>query len=185
LVDAFLRLAPEYPGLRLRVAGFLGDSDRPYYLDQQTKIKEAGLSQRVDWLGEVDRQQKIDFLHSLDLFSVPTVYREPKGLSILEAQAAGIPVVQPAHGSFPEILENTSGGYSFEPESAEALATTLARLLSHPGERETLGQLARAGAERHHSAETMAAQTMDFYEEVLRHNTGSTSPDGDASQDHP
>ena len=57
-----------------------------------------------------NREQKIEFLRNLDVFSVPTVYVEPKGLFLLEAMACGVPVVQPSHGAFPEILAKTSGG---------------------------------------------------------------------------
>ena len=50
------------------------------------------------------------FLQSLDVLSVPTTYREPKGLYVLEAWANGVPVVQPRHGSFPELMEAAGGG---------------------------------------------------------------------------
>ena len=50
------------------------------------------------------------FLHGIDVLSVPTTYREPKGLYVLEALANGVPVVQPSHGSFPELIEVTGGG---------------------------------------------------------------------------
>ncbi len=167
LVEAFLRLAPEHPTLRLRVAGYLGEGDRPYFEEQQAKVNAAGLGERVDWIGEVDRADKVRFLHSLDLFSVPTVYREPKGLSILEALASGVPVVQPAHGSFPEILQATGGGLTHEPGSVDSLAANLSRLLHAPDERVALGNQARDGVERYHSAQVMADDTLALYQRVL------------------
>ena len=51
----------------------------------QTRLNEAGVGDRVEILGTVDRQQKLDFLRSIDLFALPTIYRDPKGLPVLEA----------------------------------------------------------------------------------------------------
>ncbi|MCZ6507662.1 MAG: glycosyltransferase family 4 protein, partial [Acidobacteria bacterium] len=77
LVDAFIALAGESgaSALRLRVAGYLGARDRGYWAEQQRRIADAGLADRVDFLGEIDRVDKIRFLNTLDLLSVPTVYR--------------------------------------------------------------------------------------------------------------
>ena len=60
--------------------------------------------------GTVDRDDKARFLQSIDVLSVPSGYHEPKGLYLLEAMAAGVPVVQPNHGAFPEMLGRTGGG---------------------------------------------------------------------------
>ena len=56
------------------------------------------------------------------MLSVPSPYVEPKGLYLLEAMANGVPVVQPRHGAFPEMVERTGGGVLFEPGDPDALA---------------------------------------------------------------
>ena len=56
-----------------------------------------------EYRGELDRAQQGRIPAQLDVLSVPTTYREPKGLYVLEAMANGVPVVQPRHGAFPEI----------------------------------------------------------------------------------
>ncbi len=81
----------------------------------QRQVRDAGLEGRFEYVGEVDRQGKIDFLRGLDVLSVPTVYREPKGLFVLESLANAVPVVLPAHGAFPELIEATGGGVLVEP----------------------------------------------------------------------
>src|SRR4029079_10839328 len=73
--------------------------------------------------------EKVAFLQSLDVLSVPTEYREPKGLYVLEALANGVPVVQPRHGAFPELIEATGGGLLVDPLDPEALARALEELL--------------------------------------------------------
>ena len=134
LVDAFTLLAMiwDSPAIVFCAAGYLGASDRPYLERLQAKLCAAGLQDRFHYAGELDRVGKIDFLQSLDVMSVPTVYRESKGLSILEAWANAVPVALPAHGTFPELVEDTGGGLMHEPENPHALAATLKQLILDP-----------------------------------------------------
>ena len=62
---------------------------RTYLEDAERRLTSAGLGAEFQYRGALDREQKIDFLRSLDVFSVPTVYVEPKGLFLLEAMACG------------------------------------------------------------------------------------------------
>jgi glycosyltransferase involved in cell wall biosynthesis len=151
IVGAFHLLAadPRWKGrIRLRVAGYLGERDRPFVENLEAKIRKWGWADAYERVGEVDRDDKIAFLRSLDVLSVPTVYREPKGLFVLEALANGVPVVQPRHGAFPETVEATGGGLLVEPGSREALAAGIAELL---GDREKRLELGRRGREAVHA----------------------------------
>ncbi len=165
LVDAVRSLVERRgaDALRLRIAGYLGARDRDYVSGVMRRIREWGLEQVVESCGEVDRRQKIDFLGSLHVLSVPTTYREPKGLFALEALAAGVPVVLPRHGSFPEIVEETGGGVLFEPASAAALARALESLIDDPARRAELGRRGREAVRRVHDDATMAAETERVY----------------------
>jgi glycosyltransferase involved in cell wall biosynthesis len=165
LVEAFAQLKQKHgpEKVRLKVAGYLGKKDHGYFDRVQTKVKEWGLSSDFEYLGEVDRQQKIDFLASLDVLSVPTVYREPKGLFVLEALANGVPVVQPRHGSFPELIEATGGGILVEPNSPAALAEGLESLLQDDEHRQKLGQQGQAAVYRSFSDEVMADSMLAVY----------------------
>ncbi len=169
IVDAFRLLARE-PGmerLRLRVAGFLRERDRAFLEAQRRKVADDGLDGRVDFVGEVDFQGKLDFFRGLDLFSMPTVYREPKGLPVLEAMAAGVPVVQPRHGAFPELLEDTGGGLLVEPESPQALADGIRRLVADPALRRHLGRAGRAAVLERYDHHAAADAMLAVYEKVL------------------
>jgi glycosyltransferase involved in cell wall biosynthesis len=132
----------------------------------------AGLGDRTELLGEIDRADKIRFLQSLDVLCVPTVYREPKGLFALEAMANGVPVVLPAHGSFPEMIEETGGGLLYEPESPADLTATLARLLDDADERRALGQRGQAAVHSRRGAGVMAQATAAVFAEVLAGGVG-------------
>ena len=96
--------------VRLKIAGYLGKRDYGYLKKVQRQIHSWDLGNSVDYAGEVDRVEKITFLNSLHVLSVPTPYNEPKGLFVIEALANGVPVVQPEHGAFPEIINATGGG---------------------------------------------------------------------------
>jgi glycosyltransferase involved in cell wall biosynthesis len=169
LVEAFEILEERVgrEGLRLRIAGYQSGRDKAYAEGLRQRLHASGLDAHVDWVGEVDRAEKTAFLRSLHLFSVPTTYHEPKGLSILEAMAEGVPVVQPRHGAFPEILERTGGGVLVEPDSPLRLADELQRLMNAPEERAQLGIQAASGVRRHFTTGTMAADTLRVYERAL------------------
>jgi glycosyltransferase involved in cell wall biosynthesis len=77
------------------------------------------------------------------VFSVPTVYRETKGVPVIEALARGVPVVQPSHGSFPELVNATGGGLLVHPGDPRALAEAMAELLRDPQRRRQLGEAGR------------------------------------------
>jgi glycosyltransferase involved in cell wall biosynthesis len=170
LVEAFIQLAKPRPagGVRLAVAGFLAVKDQAYFATQQQKIRDAGLESQVDWIGEVDRQGKLDFLAGCDVLSVPTVYQEPKGLFVAEALAAGVPVVLPDHGGFPEWIEATGGGLLCRPEDPAELAAVLNRLLDAPEERRRLGHQGRAAIFESFTGEPMAAEMLAIYRQALQ-----------------
>ena len=167
LIDAFLELERRRPGeADLRIAGYLGGRDAAYWATQEQRLAHLG-SERVRFEGELDRQGKLDFLHDLDVLSVPTVYAEAKGLSILESMAAGVPVVQPAHGAFPELLERSGGGWLVPPGDIGALADRLEGLLDDEDERLATAERAHRGVRAEFSEAKMAEDTVRAYETVL------------------
>jgi glycosyltransferase involved in cell wall biosynthesis len=169
LVDAFIALRRQYPNLaaRLRVAGYLGENHRGYAEEQFANLKAASLGDQFEYLGSVNRREKIEFLSSLDLLSVPTTYRDPKGLFVLEALAAGVPVVQPAHGAFPELIERLGGGDLVPPNDPAALAEAFARRLTDREGSRRLGNQGREAVLRDFNAEAMAVATWSTWQEFL------------------
>jgi glycosyltransferase involved in cell wall biosynthesis len=105
----------------------------------------------------------VKFLHELTVFSVPATYGEAFGLYVAEAQAAGVPVVQPRHGAFPEVLDLTRGGILCDPDDPEALSYTLELILLDDEKRRQLSETARFNAR----AEFSAARMAERFESVL------------------
>jgi glycosyltransferase involved in cell wall biosynthesis len=168
-VEAFRRLAARRgpDGLRLRIAGYLEERDRPYVDELLQQVDEWGLTPYVEYVGEVDRQAKGDFLRGLHVLTVPTIYREPKGLFALEALACGVPVVQPRHGAFPEMIERTGGGLLVEPGSSEALAAGLGELLDDPARREEMGRRGSEVVRAEYNERVMADRTLEVYRTLI------------------
>ncbi len=170
LVEAFRLLAAEPGGerLRLAIAGYLGKRDAPYLARLRERLAEWGLAAAVEVVGEVDRRRKLEFLQRIDLLSVPATYREPKGLYVLEALACGVPVVQPRHGAFPELIEATGGGLLVDPGSAPALAAGLRQLIDSPQRRWELGSAGRRAVVERFGDRQMARRTAAVYESLRR-----------------
>ena len=169
LVDAFihLRTLPGMSDARLHVAGWLGGGDRAYFDAQVEKLKAAGCHEALHHAGIVEREEKLAFLKHLDVLSVPTDYQEPKGRYLLEALACGVPVVQPEHGVFAELLKSTGGGRLTKPGDSEHLASTLHTLLTDHETRAALAAAGHEGVRQRHSAAVVAQATLAVYEKIL------------------
>ncbi len=170
LAEAYckLRARPGVPDTRLVAGGYLLDEHRGYLADVERQMAEAGLSDHFTYAGAPDRDGKIALLHQMDVFSVPTTYVEPKGLFLLEAMANGLPVVQPGHGAFPEILERTGGGVLVPPGDTDALADALCDLVVDRERAASLGTAGAKGVGAHYAVEHMARAAESVYEEIIR-----------------
>ena len=169
LVQAFHQLTEQFgkENFRLKVAGYLGKRDEAYFQDICEQIDVWGLSDVVDYWGEVDRDEKIAFLNEVHVLSVPTPYQDPKGLFLLEAMANGVPVVQPRHGAFPELIEKTGGGLLVTPDSPEALAAGLLRMMNDGDGRRVMGQKGKAAVHRDFNGDKMAEETLAVYRQYV------------------
>jgi glycosyltransferase involved in cell wall biosynthesis len=168
LADAYrrLRMRPGIGESRMVAAGYLAPEHRTYLDGIKRDLKAWGLEGHFEYRGELDRSQKIQFLQSLDVLSVPATYEEPKGIFLLEAMATGVPVVQPRRGAFPEVIEATGGGLIVEADDPEALADGLLSLWRDPARAAALGTTGAAGVRKHYSAERMAEVVERVYLEV-------------------
>jgi glycosyltransferase involved in cell wall biosynthesis len=148
---------------RLHVSGWLGGNHHAYFAGLRNKLKERRLEEYFLHVEAPDHQSKVRFFQGIDVLSVPTTYREPKGLYVLEALANGVPVVQPRHGSFPELIEATGGGLLVAPEDPHDLARALRQLFDNPAHRRELGSKGKEAVHARFHAERMAAETAAIY----------------------
>ena len=158
MVDGFIRLRKQIgrEGVKLRIAGAMTAGDLPLINELKGRIQEEGLEEDVEWLPNLSREEKITFLQSLTLFSVPVTYPEAFGLYVLEAIACGVPVVQPDMASFPEIIQTTGGGVCVEHNNPKEFAEAWDALLSDPERLKTMREQGRQNIETHYSAPQMS-----------------------------
>lgn len=160
LVEAFLKLHQRQPAARLRVGGFLGGPERAYFKEVCRAARPLGIA--FEYVGSpATHAEKVAFYKSVDVLSVPTEFLEPKGLYVLEALANGVPVVQPRHGAFPELLEATGGGRLVTPGDADELADVLEELMADADTRYSLGATGQINVREQFNPEVMAAATLD------------------------
>lgn len=157
----------DVPPFELRVAGYLGPAERAYLADLQRHADHGSLAGKFTYLGELDRAGKIEFLQSLDIFSVPSVFPEAKGLPALEALANAVPVVLPDHGSYSEIVADTGGGLLCDPHAASDLAGKLRTLLRDPNRAQQLGLTGQAAIRDRYHADRMADATRKLYRQLI------------------
>ncbi|MFC4585119.1 glycosyltransferase family 4 protein [Sphaerisporangium corydalis] len=158
LLDAFTRIAPDRPGLRLLIAG-PGDAG-----DVLAKVP-AALRDRVGILGMVSEQDKARAYHSVDVFCAPNTHGESFGIVLAEAMAAGAPVLASDIPAFNKVLGEGKAGALFVTGDAASLAREAAALIDDPARRATLSAEARL-AVRKYDWSTVARDVVRVYETV-------------------
>lgn len=131
LIDAFIELKrnERFAPLRLYATGGMTGDDKVFIRRQVQKLKRAKLEDLVEIQDEYHPDSLREFFRKISLLSVPVLKGEAFGLYQLEALASGVPLVQPAIGAFPEIIEATGGGVVYQPNTSSALAIKLAEVL--------------------------------------------------------
>jgi glycosyltransferase involved in cell wall biosynthesis len=169
LADAYIRLrrrTGDAP-LQLLAAGYLSPTHTGYLDEVRRTLSAAGYAGEFHYAGEVDRAGKLSFLRGIDVLSVPATYDEPKGMFLLEAMAAAVPVVQPRRGAFTEVVNRTGGGVLVEPNDPDALAAALYDLWKDRTQLDVLGRRASAGVRQHYSIAQSATRLLDVYTAVI------------------
>ena len=169
LVQAYilLRKRGRVPEVKLRVGGSCGPADELFVAGIRERLDRESLLQEVEFFPNLPRPEKIAFLKSLSVFSVPALYGEAFGLYVLEALAAGVPVVQPRTAAFPELVEATGAGVLCAPGKPESLAEALEELLLAPDRARALGRQGREAVRTHFTAESMAKNTIHVFESAI------------------
>ena len=175
LLDGLARLAPDRPELRLLVAG-RGDAE-----DLLSELPPA-LAGRVELLGQVSEADKARMLRSVDVYCAPNLGGESFGIILLEAMAAGAPILASDLDPFRRVLDDGRAGTLFRTGDPAALATGLAGLLDDPARRQRLvgvGTDVVAG----YDWPVVAKQIVAVYETVVARDPVRVSPDTSATPD--
>ena len=169
LAEAYclLRKSGQLPEARFEAAGYMAADCKPYLEQVQKRLRDAGLEGEFHYRGVLDRADKIAFLRKLDMMSVPATYDEPKGVSLLEAMACGVPLVQPDRGAFTELVDNTGGGILVTPDDPESLAEGILMLAKDKKLAEELSANGFRGVREQYTAVNMADRVLEAYESAI------------------
>jgi len=138
--------------LPLIIAAKLDRTDMPYY----QQYIEPLLSDRIKWIGEVDEEERNKLMAGARAFLHPVTWREPFGLTLIEAMACGCPVVAFNQGSIPEIIE--TGVTGFVVEDVEGMIEAV----------DAIGSIDRAKCRTHALTNFSAKKMTDGYEAIYR-----------------
>ena len=165
LVDAFVHLKKneKLRNARLRITGGKSVDDETFLNQIRRRLSSHNLIDDVELLPDFDYNSKIAFLRTLSVLSVPEKQPVAYGLYVLEALAVGVPVVQPASGVFPELLEMTGGGVLCEPNNAKALAAAMEPLLLEPDYARQLGKRGKDAVFKKCNIEQTAEEMVRIY----------------------
>lgn len=168
LVDAFIRLKENSPfkDLKLHMTGGYSSDDKRFVSELLKKISKRGFGNDIRVFKSFNKENRIEFLKSLTLLSVPVPTGEAFGAYQVEALAAGVPVVQPNVGSYPEFVKVTNGGIIYEPNTSKELTNAIASLLADPEKARKLGEQGRKVVLERFSMEQMAKNIAGIYNDV-------------------
>ena len=170
LVEAFLevRRRGQVPNLQLAVGGSQVPAWRGFVRELRRKL-HAACGDDPCWRIEeiLDRPGKLAFLNRCTVFSVPVNFPEAYGIYAVEAMAAGVPIVQPRRGAFPELTELTGGGLCYDPDAKWGLADALEALLLDPQRRQSMAAAGARGVRDHLSHDRMAKEFAALAETLL------------------
>jgi phosphatidylinositol alpha-mannosyltransferase len=164
LLKAFETLGAERPGLRLLIAGRAADPD------EVLQRVPPELQDRVKLLGQINDDEKVRMLHSVDVFCSPNTGGESFGIVTAEAMAAGVPVVASDIEAFRQVLRGGEAGELFANGDAGDLARAAGRLLDDPGRRAELSAAALA-AVADYDWSVVARDVYSVYETVVLGST--------------
>jgi len=158
LIQAFTSILSKYPRAKLVI---VGAGKQKSALQQMAR--ECGLQKNILFFPVVNRTP--EFLAVFDMFVLPSL-TEGLGLSVMEAQAAGLPVIASRVGGIPALIESGHNGILVEPGDSAALAEAILELLTDPARAKSLGMAGREFIEAECSAREMAQATLAVYRQA-------------------
>ncbi len=161
LLEAVARVAPEFPDLRVALAG---DGE---VREVEDRARALGIKDHIHVMGWVSDEAKERLLREAAVYVLPS-YNEGLPMSVLEAMAVGLPVVSTAIAGIPDAVTDGVEGRLVTPGDVDALAGALFELLGCAETRRRMGLAAREKVRRTFSAEVVLPQLEALYGELLQ-----------------
>lgn len=132
--------------------------------DLRNMVKHLDLMEHVRFFSVVSKTQEM--LPLFDIFAMPS-RQEGLGLSIMEAQASGLPVIASRVGGIPSLIEDGKTGILVEPENPESLANAIVQLFNDKEQRGVIGAAGREFIRKNYSSDMMVDKTLELYRKLV------------------
>jgi glycosyltransferase involved in cell wall biosynthesis len=171
-IDAYIKLKEneQFKDVKLKLTGGYTADDKPYVDRQLKKLKKRGLLNDVEIVEKFCKESLSDFFSKVTILTVPVLKGEAFGTYQLESLICGTPLVQPALGAFPEIIEKTGGGAFYSPNTVDALVAKWAEVLSDPEKIKEMSVKGRKSVMENYTTEVLTKEVLRVYEEVIEKN---------------
>ena len=166
LIEAAPAILAAHPGARIVFVGAPAVNKPEYAEELQTRCMELGIQDAVSFTGP--REDVPNLLAAARMLVLPTATAEPFGRTLVEAMAAGVPVVATDAGGPLEIVLDGKTGHLVPTEDAESLAERVNELLADPEHARAMGEAGRHRAESHFNIERVAEAMAAIFEELAR-----------------
>lgn len=164
-VDTMIRILPDCPEFSGVIIGLATADNTAFENSLKKRITDAGLSDRIRFLGELPMAEVVAWFRRLSLFIAPQRW-EGFGLTPLEAMASAVPVVATTVGAFPEIVVEGKTGHLVPPDDLAAMETAIRDLLADPARLAAMSKSARRHVEENFPIRGEAQRIIDVYETV-------------------
>lgn len=168
-IDAFIELRknPKFSKVKLRVSGGSTSDDKRFIRRQMKKLRQSNLEHDIEFIEDYSKAALDSFFSGLTFLSVPVLKGEAFGLYQLESLASGIPLVQPALGAFPEIINTAGGGTVYEPNTPKALAMKWQEVLSQPEKIKDMSRSGHAAIAEKFNLAKLTSKIINVYSGIL------------------
>lgn len=166
-VDAMLKVLPKYPDFTAVIVGLCHQQHAQFQQELVNKIRQANLSERIIFLGEVPIDQ-VPVWYQNVLIAVACPRYEPFGITPLEAMASSCAMVASDTGAFRMIVEEDKTGYVVPTGDSNSLAQALEKYMGNPKEALLAGQLGRERVKTMFSVEKEAEGINAVYNTVWK-----------------
>lgn len=161
LLEAFQKVSQAHPEARLVMAG-----DGPEKTRMEDWVRANNISDRVSFPGYLRNSDKAQALLDADIFLFPTYYGEGCPVVLLEAMAAGLPIITALAGGIPDVFDGSEGGVLLDAVTPDTIGSALEDMLVDEAHRHAAGEYNRIKAWRDYEADIVTLQMETLYQEV-------------------
>jgi glycosyltransferase involved in cell wall biosynthesis len=169
VIDAMPQVLARIPDALLVIVGCAPEGEEEYERQCRARVAQLGLERHVRFTGY--RRDVPALMRSFDVFVLPTRV-ETFGKVVIEAMAAGCPVVVSAVGGVPEVVSSPDLGTLMPPDDSAATAAGILDFLSDPARARRVGENGRMHVRAHFGLDGMVDTLQELYESVLRQSAG-------------